>query len=185
MYFLIAIGVFMFLVAVCVWWCNRRGALRAKHADGAVRVAERLSRVFNQLNNWGALNYSASCGLFIAPNAADASLQEIVRQALQHEVVLHSSGSVTSSEVREIVTAALEYRGDSGSHPNLAYLDSSQFVHDRAAAFEALDALLASASLIAAVHFEEGHPYYPVFWHFAFVMTHGTDGLLLVGSVSD
>lgn len=138
-----------------------------------------------RLNGGDALNYSASFNLYAAPDFGRESFQTILKSSVAPTSVLGGSISVTSSEVLEEIRDALNYRGDAGAHPNLSFLDSkdASLMFDEAIA--AVETLLKGADALSAIWFKEGHPFYPVFWDFAFIIVHQADACVLIGSASD
>ena len=83
------------------------------------------------------------------------------------------------------VQSCLEYRGDYGSHPGLEFLDSKKSSEMKTQILELLDKLVSESKQIIGFYFKEGHPFYPVFWDFTFVIEHEIDSYVLIGSSSD
>lgn len=80
---------------------------------------------------------------------------------------------------------AFDYQGDDGSHPGRDYLASMTFKQDADFVMAQLEGLVSGASLLTLFWLKEGHPFYPVFWDFAFMIERGDDAFVLIGSSSD
>ncbi|MFT7542849.1 MAG: hypothetical protein ACI9K5_003831 [Gammaproteobacteria bacterium] len=145
-----------------------------------------LAGLSAKLNGGDALNYTATFGLFAALGSADGSLEEIAHQAIGPLTKIGGSWSCTkSSLLEEEVASSLEYLGDNGAHPNRDFLNSPMFQEVVDCATREIGDFIDAADLLIDFYLAEGHPFYPVFWDFAFAIVRGRDAYILIGSSSD
>jgi hypothetical protein len=147
-------------------------------------INEKFATLCMMLEN-ESLNYAADFILYSCPGFAGKSLTEILPAALGHPVVIGGSRSATAQELLKDFREGVEYSGDYGSHPNLAFLASEQF---KAVVSELLgwfEEFTAEANQIIGFWLKQGHPFYPVFWDFAYVIEKGQDAFVFIGSSSD
>lgn len=83
------------------------------------------------------------------------------------------------------VEKSLRYSGDAGSGPEPSALRSERFQLLVTAVLADLERAIAEADLLAKFWLQDGHPAYPVFWDFAFVIAGSTSVLVFIGSSSD
>ena len=108
-----------------------------------------------------------------------------VAQALGPSAVVTGSVPVSGPEIAAEVEQSLRYAGDEGSGPKPAALRSARFNELVLAVLSELERATAGASLLAEFGLREGHPAYPVFWDFAYVIAGPAGGLVFIGSSSD
>jgi hypothetical protein len=134
----------------------------------------------------GSLNYCASFKLVKCGGMTGRALQDTLASALEEGVIISEVSNAGAADVLEALRDALAYQGVLGSHhPGYDYLMSEDFRQDASKVLAQVYTLLEGASLISSFQIEEGHPFYPVFWDFAFWIEKGTDAFILVGSSSD
>ncbi len=139
-----------------------------------------------KLNRGNVSNYQASVGLFSAVVAGNnATNQEIVKNVL---------GSITESnffetcELERIVleiSKSINWEGDEAVFPNRKYHQTTSYFQDLELANSKLRDLFQGAPELWSFVIEKGHPFYPVFWEFAFLVKTPKKNYVLVGSCSD
>lgn len=140
-----------------------------------------LTRALNR----GSLNYTVSVGLWRLSGGSDLSIGEALSRLLGKSVIVGNSWSVTGAELSREVLTCFDYRGDFGAHPNLKAL-KGKAVRKQLSELESwLHTTCDSAELLVGFWLKEGHPYYPVFWDFAFFLSLEGDAVFLIGSASD
>ena len=146
------------------------------HIDAAL---EELGRILY------GLNYVVSLTLYRVPPFPGASATEYVASAFCPGVVVGGSGPVSGPEMLAEVETSLRYAGDTGSGPRPAMLRSKRYEELLRIVLAHFSEASAAATVIERFWFREGHPHYPVFWDFAFVIAgpHGAE--VFVGSSSD
>lgn len=130
-------------------------------------------------------NYQVFLRVYRVPFAPGEPAAWYVAQALGPSAVVTGSVPVTGAEIAVEVEQALRYVGDAGIGPKPSALRSLRFKALVPAVLSELEQVVAGASLLVAFGLREGHPAYPVFWDFAFVIAGPTGGLVFIGSSSD
>jgi hypothetical protein len=133
----------------------------------------------------GSLNYCADIKLYQVKNTVGENAEFVVTKALKKTVSLGNYRSCQPEEVIQEVQTSLEFRGDEGAHPSLEFLDSQEFLTMKNQILELLQRLLSDSTTIIGFYFKDGHPFYPVFWDYAYVIEHQKHTYVLVGSSSD
>lgn len=132
-----------------------------------------------------SLNYSPSFMVAELKGMAGRPLRELLELAIGGAVAIGGSQPASAADVLQSVRAALDYRGDHGSHPGLEYLASAEFTRDAGLAMAQVGKLVEGAEAIISFELEAGHPFYPVFWDFAFLIEKCGDAVVFIGSSSD
>ena len=132
-----------------------------------------------------SLNYCANFKMFPCGAKQNDSLEQLVQTTFGENAVVDSACVVTQQEVIDELRNALAYRGDQGSHPSLDYLGSSESKNDFDLVLANIQSMLDRSSRIVAFCLREGHPFYPVFWDFAFLIQTDDESILFIASSSD
>lgn len=132
-----------------------------------------------------SLNYTASFKLVKCENMAGQPLREIIAAALGDGVVIGETSTVQPDDVLKELGDALSYQGDDGSHPGRDYLKSDRFEQDKSLALAQVSSLVEGAGYVVTFRLDDGHPFYPVFWDFAFSIEKDDDAYVFIGSSSD
>jgi hypothetical protein len=132
-----------------------------------------------------SMNYGARIRLFSSPRMAGRSVTDTVSAALGNAVVVGGTSSTDHAEFVQAIKDGLEYVGDESSFPNRAFLASDQFQKKKGEVLRFFDEFAGGADQLISFRLKEGHPFYPVFWDFAFVIEKGADSFVLIGSSSD
>lgn len=130
-------------------------------------------------------NYAVDFRLYPCTGLAGESLTEILAAAFPHPVVIGGSKSATALELLEDFKAGLEYAGDEGAYPNLAFLSTAEFQASVDELLKWFEEFSTGANQIVGFWLKEGHPFYPVFWDFAYVIEKDQDAFVFIGSSSD
>jgi len=150
----------------------------------ATAINESLRELCHTLGK-KSLNYAVDIRLYPVPGMAGQNLEQIVATALEHSVVVGGAEPASFSALVESLRAGLDYSGDDGSHPNREFLSSSKFRTDQNDLINACGDLLANADRVISFWLKEGHPFYPVFWDFAYMLEKGDGAYVFIGSSSD
>lgn len=133
-----------------------------------------------------SLNYCANFRLFISKETAGEPINTVVNAILGDKAAIGKSQAATKKEVIDELKDALRYRGDHGSHPSLDYLDSPESRRDFDKVVSAIQRILEeSFDNIQSFRLSAGHPFYPVFWDFAFLIQTCDESILFIASSSD
>lgn len=135
--------------------------------------------------NASGWNYSVFLRCYGAPLAASVSSEAVIHSALGNTAVVGGCREVTPAEALAEIRESLTYVGDSGAGPAPQAMQSERFA-------ALLDRVLAEVSAAAArsmrieqFWLKDGHPAYPVFWDFAFLLREENEAIVIVGSSSD
>jgi|GEM_PF-1010749 len=141
-----------------------------------------LTKATDKLNSH-ALNYVADVVIYPISESAGNSIDEIVKSVFGSAVLGGASESNTSA-LHEELLSGLSYAGDSGAYANKKYVGSSEHKQDLENIRNKLKPVLANCSGVTSFWLKEGHPFYPVFWDFAFLVE-GANKFIIIGSSSD
>jgi hypothetical protein len=130
-------------------------------------------------------NYTVFLRVYRVPYAPHAQPDWYVTQALGPEAVLSGAPPVSRDEILTEVEKSLRYAGYQGSGPKQSVLRSSRFNELVLGVLSELKLLIAGANVLAEFGLYEGHPAYPVFWDFGYVIAGEAGGLVFIGSSSD
>ena len=144
-----------------------------------------LNGLCTQLSGLGSGNYVATIQFYQSIGSSGRNISEAVTAALRAPVLIQDTVSVDRAEVISRLKEGLEYAGDHGAHPNHSFLASNQFKKEEEAVLEFLDEFLSDAGQIISFYLKDGHPFYPVFWDFAFLIEKNSDSFVFIGSSSD
>ena len=147
-------------------------------------INDRLQTLCESLGQDG-LNYSANVRLYHAVGMVDRNLVDSVAVALGHIVVVGGARVAVFAELIESIQAGLEFAGDDGAHPSRLLLSSKEFRDQECEVISMLHGLLGDPERVVSFWLKEGHPFYPVFWEFAYLVEKGSDAFVLIGSSSD
>ena len=141
-----------------------------------------LTKVTDKLNSY-SLNYVADVMIYPISESAGDSIEEIVKSVFDSPLLGGTSESNTS-ELHEDLLSGLSYAGDSGAHANKKYVGSSEHKLDLENVMTKLRPVLVNCSSVTSFWLKEGHPFYPVFWDFAFLIE-SDNKFIIIGSSSD
>src|SRR5262249_30189375 len=105
--------------------------------------------------------------------------------ALGAAAVVGGSSPATGKDVLTEVEEVLRHEGDEGYGPRPQALQSQKFEDLLSLVLSHLEQALGEASLVERFWLKEGHPDYPVFWDFAYVIAGPTAAEVFIGSSSD
>jgi hypothetical protein len=132
-----------------------------------------------------SLNYGAQFEIWEAKNTSGKRISDIVSTALDKNIEIGGTFGIDLSELIKEIKNGFTYSGDSSSHPNLNLLQSPNYIIEIENFTQILDQWLKSADNIIGFWIKKGHPFYPVFWDYAFVLESGNDAYVMIASSSD
>jgi hypothetical protein len=147
-------------------------------------ISEVLSKIATLLNSEG-INYTVSVWARAVEQAADLSSLDIVRGAFGGDAVIADATPLGVDDLVDEVSECLCYAEDDGAGPGPNVIQSERFQELLVLLTTELRSLCNSAIGIERFRFKDGHPGYPVFWDFAFLVRSTERSLVLVGSSSD
>lgn len=155
-----------------------RSMIDAKSVNGKLRgLSKMLCR--------GSLNYAASFGIWEVNDLAGESFETIIRGALGNCAVLGGFFEVSPNKAVQSIRNGFLYRGDDGAYPGKNALNSIKFATKVTEVMFEIDTWVTGASQIIGFWLKEGHPFYPVFWEYAYIIESESNCHVFVGSSSD
>lgn len=130
-------------------------------------------------------NYTVFLQRYRVPCTVDMSCEEALRSALGPGVLIDGLRPVSAEEASADIRAALSYAGDSGAGPEPEEMRSPRFAGLLDAVMAEFGNAAAQAHAIDAFWIDAGHPAYPVFWDFSFLLKGEDEAVLFIGSSSD
>jgi hypothetical protein len=130
-------------------------------------------------------NYCVFLRVYRCEIGGDAKPLDVIQKVLGVEAI---PGSLIESNAHEMtieIDECLRFRGDEGSGPDLLALDSIEFKEAVARMVTALEREADRATEISRFWLIEGHPDYPVFWDYGYVLMQGRRAVVLLGCSSD
>jgi hypothetical protein len=147
-----------------------------------------LQTILNDLAailNEGGTNYTVFLRSFeVDPTAPEAS-EILIREALGAETIVGEIKQVQCASVWPTIEAALTFTGDHNAGPSSAVFSSEVFQTALARTRNQIEGLVAEATGIEVFWLRDGHPDYPVYWDFAFLVRKNAGAMILIGSSSD
>ena len=131
------------------------------------------------------LNYCVFLRVYRTQFVSDANAEWYISQALGRDTIVGGTVPVSGPEILAEVEQGLRYAGDAGSGPKPSALQTRRFGVLVPAILAELQQAIAGATLLTQFWLRDGHPAYPVFWDFAFVIAGQQGGLVFIGSCSD
>jgi len=148
------------------------------------KINKILNEVCTSLNS-ESWNYHVNIQLFDCGNTGQLSANSIVKHSLGNEAIIGGTFSAVPSEIIQDLRNGLEYSGDSSSYPNNDALTNSTEISKRKEIVTLIENYVSESTMVMGLWLKNGHPFYPVFWDFAYIIEHGKSGSLLIGSSSD
>ena len=147
-------------------------------------LPETMSAIGDLLNR-GGTDYSVFLRSSDVALPDDRPSAELVQAALGTEAIIGGARNVTCEDLVEEVQASLSYPGSSGAGPAPGIVDSALFKELLATLTTELVTACDGASGIEQFWLKAGHPAYPVFWDFAFLVRNKAKSQVFIGSSSD
>lgn len=158
--------------------------LEAKIKDHLSSVSEKLSRG-GYFSRGDAFNFTASIDLFCGERAVEeekAAINQLLGSRATVDFIVISDWDKLSARINE----CLNWEGlDENSQPNRQYQLSTQFIDDLTEALSLLKELFTDATGFWEFGLSDGHPFYPVYWDFAFLVKRPNRNYVFIGSSSD
>ena len=149
----------------------------------------------SELNTWFEVledllygyNYQVFLRHYFDPDSnLNTPFVDTLRAVLEKkEVEVGGSAAESLSEVIAEVKRCLTYKGDDTCGPISERISSGKFVEALDMILKHIEKLCASCSNIAGIYIKEGHPAYPVYWNFAWLLQSESGCHVLIGSSSD
>jgi hypothetical protein len=166
--------------------------LLQKHLNGfwmeflEKKIKDAFNAVCWKLNRGDVANYQASIGLFGSDDdqsemSEDSSVKSIL--GLMAEPTRFQKCDL--DEMLSDVSHCIDWKGDYASHPNRKYHSTKDYLEDIDDAFSKLKKLFGMSLNISQFKIQKGHPFYPVYWEFAYLVKLPDKDYVFIGSCSD
>jgi len=145
---------------------------------------ELLEKICWKLSRGDVANYVVDIEIFQGERIGNED--NSIRNILGANVV--EVGEVKKSDISEllkITQEGFEFSGGESMHPNKEYLFSEEFKLEIGQALEQIKLLFSDDSEIFSFWLKNGHPFYPVFWDYAFLVRKKQKDFVFIGSSSD
>jgi hypothetical protein len=129
-------------------------------------------------------NYEVFLQSYQLPLIPGATVKDYIIQAFPNAEV-GRIWQISEQDVFMEVEQSLTYSGDDSSGPNPMALKSPRFSELLGITVLHLEKIVKNATAISGFWLKDGHPAYPVFWDFAFVVIGTQNVELFIGSRSD
>jgi hypothetical protein len=144
-----------------------------------------LVKTCKSLNRGDVSNFQVSIGLFLGKTNQVGNEEDSIREILGPSTVVGGVEMISLEQLLATVRECFEWRGDDAAHPNRRYQFSDGFSADVINILSDLRFLSTDALGIWEFWLSDGHPFYPVFWEFAFLIKKSTKNYVFIGSSSD
>lgn len=144
-----------------------------------------LAKMCKSLNQGDVSNFTVSTGLFPGKTVRNYNEEDSIREILGPSAVVGGIGISSLERLLAIVHECFEWRGDDAAHPNRQYQFSENFNTDVTNILLNLRDLFSDAVGIWEFWLANGHPFYPVFWDFAFFIKKAKGNYVFIASSSD
>ena len=148
------------------------------------KISWKLSRG-GILSGGNAANFTASIDLFSGDSAVGGET-EAIQQILGNLAVVDFVSTCNWDELSTKFNECINWPGwDEHSQPNHRYQLSTEFSNDTSELLSKLERLFEDNVGIWEFELSNGHPFYPVYWDFAYVIRRPNRDYVFIGSSSD
>lgn len=130
-------------------------------------------------------NYAVSLRLFPLSHIPNGDVAQYVAIALGSGAIVGGVQTVAANEMLENIEVSIRHQGDESYGPKQAVLTSEAFEEHLGSLISHLVEATAKATDLQAFWLKEGHPDYPVFWDFAYLIDSPSGSEIFIGSSSD
>lgn len=145
----------------------------------------KLLKLCSNLGGAESLNYSCSSRVYSGDWLEGLELNFLLKNIMGSEPSIANLRESSLPTMVDVIRESFSYSGDSGSHPNLAYFESAQFSRELEEIIADLESQFSGCSNVYSFYISSGHPFYPVFWEFSFLLKLNQKAYLVIGSSSD
>ena len=138
-----------------------------------------------KLNREDVGNFQASIGLFSMQSISGETAEETVKRILGASAKPEFFKARSFEEMISQFRDCIGWKGDDGAHPNRKYQSTQEYFEDIDQVLDKLKVLFRDAKGGWEFSLAEGHPFYPVYWEFAFLIKGTAKTYVLIGSSSD
>ncbi|WP_140402339.1 hypothetical protein [Burkholderia multivorans] len=133
----------------------------------------------------GGLNYCVFLKTYTFTFSGPIQSDAIVSTVLGRGAIAINFVEIGVESVIETVKSSLLYAGDDSAGPSKAVLESEDLTGIIEELLSDLRHVMSQATKIEAFTLKEGHPFYSVFWDFAFMFRTASIATIFIGASSD
>lgn len=130
-------------------------------------------------------NYAVSLRRYPLAYIPNGEVTQYIEITLGPEAIVGGSQSVTAREMLEDIETSIRHQGDEAYGPKQQVFASEAFEEHLGNLMSYLREATAHAPELQTFWLEEGHPDYPVFWDFAYLINSPSASEIFMGSSSD
>ena len=131
------------------------------------------------------LNYELWFDLIRVPPIPCGAPEQYVASALGPRAIVGGTAEVSAADMLSEVERCIRWAGDSGAHPDQAAIGSPRLDELVACVGAHLAHVAADSTAVWSFWLKDGHPHYPIFWDFAYVLAGPACAEVFIGSSSD
>jgi hypothetical protein len=146
-----------------------------------VELNENLDLIASRLEG---LNYTVFLQSYAVQQPASYSDVQVVRSVFP-EIKLGKIVRIDSKTLLREVRRDVSYSGDYSHGPEKDVINSTQFIELLESCMIAIENLIANSLYCCEFGILDGHPAYPVFWDFSYLIRGDISSTILIGSSSD
>lgn len=151
-----------------------------------MKIDNSIGALFAELESLlSGTNYEVFLRVFRAHFVSDIEPEQYIVASLGEQAVIGGIRTVTAPELQNDVEASLRYSGDAGHGPPADILGSPRFNELVSSVLQQLAEKCQQSTAIHSFWLKDGHPFYPVFWHFAYLIVSPGMHEVFIGSSSD
>lgn len=145
---------------------------------------ERLTWMANLLNANG-WNYTVTLLTWSLPANNGIETADYIRTALGSATIVGKVSPVQGNDVIDTIKYSLTYLGDRDHGPLPEILLSQEFLNLQQTILDDAQQNITQADSSWSFTLLEGHPAYPVFWDFSYILVSRSEVNIIIGSASD
>ncbi len=145
----------------------------------------KLQELCKNLGGAESVNYSCSTKIYAGNWTEGKGPEELLKEVMGTELSIKNLKASSLTLMLAVIRESFLYLGDPGSHPNTEYFSSAPFGRDLEGILTDFKSLFKDNSNVYSFYILEGHPFYPVFWEFAFLIKSTHKAYIVIGSSSD
>jgi hypothetical protein len=150
------------------------------------KINESLKKICWKLSGGDVANYTVNIEIFQNTKISDYGEVDSIKNILGKNVVeIEEIKKSNLPELLEITKECFEFSGDEGAHPNKNYLFTKEFELETNQVLKQIELLFSNNSEFFIFRVKNGHPFYPVFWDYAFLVRSDQNDFVFIGSSSD
>ncbi len=144
-----------------------------------------LKGICDSLGGINSLNYCCEIQIFSGAWLKNESEEKVLKSIMTNNFIVRNIEISSLNAVMSELQNGLNHKGDNGYFPNDKYYGTKKHEKDMSHTISTVQSLFQDASKVFSFYIKDGHPFYPVFWDFSFLLKHGEVAYVFIGSSSD